>query len=141
MKILFLIIFSIAISQVHLYAQDKQDEDRIETEYKACLGNDTSVVTICNCSFKAYAKWNDQMEYYYKKLLREIPIDTAKQIAKKAQGAWLTWRDTEFGTYNCIFDKEGSMWNRVRAEERLNMMRERAQQLRAYYEVLKHNKD
>ncbi len=141
MKILFLIVFSVVVSPVHLYAQEVQAEDRIETEYKACLGNDTSVVTICNCSFKAYAKWNDQMEYYYKKLIREIPNDTAKEIGKKAQNAWLTWRDTEFGTYNCIFDKEGSKWNRVRAEGRLNMMRERAQQLKAYYEVLRQSKD
>lgn len=140
MRILFLLLLSVFFLNVRLYAQTTDEVDPIDRDYKVCMSKDTSITTVCNCAFEAYAKWNDRMELYYKKLMREVKNDTAKQIAEKAQGAWLTWRDTEFGTYNCIFDKGGTKWSRVRAEERLNMMRERAQQLKAYYDVLHNNR-
>ncbi len=135
MKTLFLLVVSIVVCQAYVYAQVAEQPDPIDKEYRACLSNDTSVTNLCNCAFKAYGKYNDQMDLYYKRLIKEIP-DTARKYAEKAQGAWMTWRDTEFGTYNCIFDKEGSQWNRVRTEGRLSMIKERAHQLKAYYEVL-----
>jgi uncharacterized protein YecT (DUF1311 family) len=141
MKVLFLLILTVIICRAHVHAQAKDAVDPIEHDYRACVGTDTSVTTICNCAFKAYGRWNDQMELYYKRLMKELENQKEKQIAEKAQNAWKTWRDTEFGEYNCIFDKNGSKWNKVRAEGRLSMMRERAHQLKAYYEVLRNSKE
>ena len=117
-------------------AQDKKEND-IDKEYLACVANDTACPNVSDCAFRAYDRWNKEMEDAYKKLLHELKKEDEKEALKQAQDAWLNYRDYTFKSYDMMFDIPGNKWCRLRHDDRIDIVRTRALQLQNYFEVLK----
>jgi len=118
------------------YAQDVK-EDRIDEEYRKCLLSDTSYANVADCSFAAFGKWDKEMNKAYNKLLDRLKKEKEKDALKQAQAAWKSYKDAEFTAYDFMFNQPGNKMSLMRAEGRIEVVRERTLQLRAYLEALK----
>ena len=112
-------------------------EDHIDEEYRQCLLRDTAYVNISDCSFKAFEQWHKEMSKAYDKLLDKLKKEKDRTAMKQAQSAWLAYKDAEFNSYDYMFNLPGNKMSLMRAEARIEVVRERTLQLRAYIEALK----
>jgi len=139
---ILLLVICIACSS-HSVAQlstendiDKK-ENTIDVEYRNCVAKDTACPNISDCAFRAYDRWNKEMEDTYKDLLHELKKEDEKEALKQSQDAWLAYRDYTFKSYDLMFDLPGNKWCRLRHDDRILIVRSRALQLKNYFEVLK----
>jgi len=133
-KAISFLVFLFAV--VHCSAQTIK-EDHIDEEYHKCLLKDTGYVTICDCAFVAYEKWEKEMNNTYDKLLKTLKKEKEKTALKQSQNAWATYKEAEFTTYNYIFNIPGNKWCSIRQDGRIDIVRSRTLQLRNYLESLK----
>ena len=133
-SILFVMLLSV-VSGISARAQTPK-EDRIDEEYHQCLLKDTSYANVSACSFAAYSKWDKEMNKTFNKFIGKLKKDKDKAAMKQSQKAWLAYRDAEFSSYNFMFDRPGNRWSVLRQEGRIEIVRERTLQLRAYLEAL-----
>lgn len=115
----------------------ERKEDNIDIEYNNCINKDTAYANICNCAFVAYDKWNKELDNAYKKLMKSLKKDADKSALKTAQSAWLSFKNAEFKAYDNIFNLPGGKWCSLRQDGRIDVIRDRALQLRSYAEALK----
>ena len=135
---LSLFILLVIASQSHgQIVKEDRKEDHIDIEYNECLAKDSTYVNLCNCAFVAFDKWNKELDVSYKKLLKNLKAEKDKNSLKQAQAAWLIFRDAEFKAYNNIFNIPGGKWCGLRQDGRIDIVRERALQLRNYAESFK----
>ena len=120
-------------------AQTRKEED-IDIDYKKCILNDSTCVTVSDCAFTAFGRWEKEMNKVYDKLLHELKKQDDKKALKAAQSAWLAYRQATFASYDMMFNIPGDKWCRLRHEDRIDIVRTRTLQLRAYYEILKKKK-
>lgn len=92
------------------------------------------------CAARAIEAWNREMNRYYKLLMGLLSPDEKTKL-KKAQVAWLGFRDHEMTfqgtTYNNL---EGSMWRVAAVYRQLEIVKQRATDLAEYYNVFSENK-
>ena len=118
-------------------AQETRREDKIDITYRECLMKDTSVATRANCGFEAYKSWEHEMNIAYNRLLKELKKDKNKTALKQAQAAWIAYKNAEFASYDIMLNLPGGKWQGIRQDYRIEVVRERALQLRSYLETLK----
>ncbi len=116
-------------------------EDQIDEDYHKCLMNDTSYAVLADCSFKAFEQWNKELNKAYGKLLEKIKKEKDREAMKQSQAAWIAYKDAEFKAYNFVFNLPGNEMSIMREEGRIEVVRERTLQLRAYIEALKTDKE
>jgi uncharacterized protein YecT (DUF1311 family) len=116
-------------------------EDQIDEEYHKCLMNDTSYAVLADCSFKAFEQWDKELNKAYGKLLEKIKKEKDREAMKESQAAWIAYKDAEFKAYNFVFNLPGNEMSIMREEGRIEVVRERTLQLRAYIEALKIEKE
>ena len=112
-------------------------QEAIDDAYEKCLAADTSCANIGDCAFIAYGKWEKEMNDTYKKLLKALKKEKDKAALKQSQAAWVAYRDATFKSYDMMFNRPGGKWCRLRHDDRIDMVRARAIQLRNYMESLK----
>ncbi len=114
-----------------------QDTNQIDVRLKACLDSSQNYTTVGmnHCIYCAEMAWDAEMNRYYK-LLQEVLSTQAKIQLKTSQINWLSFRDSEFKTINIIYDLQGTMWSNVRADARMELIKQRALVLKEYYDTL-----
>jgi len=132
----FLFLFFTTFIALSVSAQDRKQDD-IDIEYNKCVVKDSACPNVSDCAFRAYAAWEKQMKDEYDRLLRELKKEDDKLALKQAQEAWLAYRDATFTSYDFMFDIPGNKWCLQRHEDRIGLVRDRALQLRSYYELLR----
>lgn len=115
-------------------------QEAIDIEYQKCVAKDTTCGNVGNCAFIVYGKWEKQMTAIYEKLLRALKKDDEKTALRKAQAAWLAYKEATFVSYDFMFNLPGDKWCRLRHEARIDVVRQRTLELRDYYEYLKKRK-
>jgi uncharacterized protein YecT (DUF1311 family) len=129
-RILFFIIVLIPVS---LYSQDNNP---IDNELSECMDKDPSTMGVLECIDIAYQKWDDELNTYYKKLL-EILDEEGKTFLKDAQRKWIEFRDLEFKNIQSIYSfKEGTMYLPMQAFDKMDIVKNRARELKDYFELL-----
>ena len=138
MKIkLLLFFFTIIFCTKFIKAQTKGY--KIDSTLGKCIAKDPSDAGMINCLQKAETDWDKELNKYYKLLL--IKLDTSQQKkCRDAQRQWLMYKDKEVKFFSDIFSKkDGSMWNLLIADKRMQIIRQRAVELIGYYETLTQN--
>ncbi len=120
------------------FAQTEKQET-IDLEYRACLAKDSSSANIDQCAFTAYAKWDREMDKAYKKLLNALSKPEDKAAVKQSQTAWIGYKNAEFKSYDCMFNRPGNQWCLLRQNSRIGMVRPRTVLLNNYLDVMKQN--
>jgi uncharacterized protein YecT (DUF1311 family) len=121
------------VGGVFLSAQEKE----IEFQLKKCLDKDYSTAGQLNCTYAATKSWDLQMNKYYNLTLKKLPKAQQSKFIS-AQKAWLKFRDAEFALIDdyYYYVKEGTMYQVIGANEKSNIVKDRAKQLKVYYDVL-----
>lgn len=133
--------FIVLFISVNCPAQTNEGEEQIDREYKTCMGNDTSASTVSNCAYIAYDKWQNEMDRYYNRIVKGLRKPADKAIFKQSQQAWSAFRDAEFASYNHMFNIPGSKWYIIRLTSRIDVLRQRALQLKKYYEIIDNDRE
>lgn len=128
-KILFIIAI-LTVFALPLFAKDI-DIDKYE---EACCAKNSTTAGMLQCTINANIMWNKELNKYYNLLMHKLS-PTEKQDLKSAQLAWLNFRDKEYKNIDNVYNKiQGSMYINISAGSKRNIVKQRAWQLKDYYE-------
>lgn len=142
MQRFFLLLILQLFCVILLQAQTNKKLSFIDQNLQACLDSSENYSTAgqIQCAARAIEAWNREMNRYYKLLMGLLSPDEKTKL-KKAQVAWLGFRDHEMTfqgtTYNNL---EGSMWRVAAVYRQLEIVKQRATDLAEYYNVFSENK-
>ena len=113
----------------------EQAQHPIDKALEACIDKNGSTAGMVECTDRAYAAWDKELNKNYGELMR-----TAKPKQKEAlrlvQLEWLKYRDLEFRLIDSIYDPlEGTMYIPMRLDSRMEVIRKRALELKGYRDL------
>lgn len=80
---------------------------------------------------EAQTKWDSELNKVYKVLMTKLK-QNQKDVLKESQKAWLKHRDEEFKFITTSFNRDGSMWQAVVSELKMNVVKSRTLVLKEY---------
>lgn len=118
------------------YAQEPSKHP-IDKALEACLDKNSSTAGMVDCIGKAYDKWDKELNRVYAELMKRLSPDARAKL-KEAQLQWLKFRDSEFKLQEGIYSKlEGTMYIPMSADSRMQVVKNRALELKSYLDLLK----
>ncbi|MGV8057299.1 MAG: lysozyme inhibitor LprI family protein [Smithellaceae bacterium] len=127
-----LFIMSASIST----AQGNKSDHPIDKWFEKCVAQDDSTAGMRECYSKAYDLWDKELNKAYIKLMNKAHTE-GKKALKSAQQSWIRYRDSEFKLNNQIVGtRDGTMWLLVGDKDRMQIIKERALELRRYADIL-----
>ncbi len=121
------------------FGQDSQtDKHPIDIKVEDCLaiGSNQTTVGMIACIQIAMEEWDAELNKYYKLLMNNLDINEQDKL-RDAQRQWLAFRDKEFEFIGTRYGKmEGTMFNIIEADSRNNIVKQRALELKSYYDIL-----
>lgn len=133
-----LILFFALFSIVSLSQNKQKSENLIDkTESKCITRKDISNAEMCSCTIQARESWDKELNKYYGLLKNKLPKE-AFEILKESQKQWITYRDKEYlFIYSFYYEvKKGTMWYAVAENKKKTIVKERAAELKKYYEMI-----
>lgn len=131
-----LLATAIVLAAAGARAEEKEPPHPIEVAYSVCIDKDPSTAGMVACADVAEKAWDGELNAAYRQLVGALagkPLEALKQ----AQRAWLAHRDKEHALQEAIHEQlQGTMWGPVMADQRVTLVKSRAQQLRAYKSFL-----
>jgi len=126
MKILFagaLLLIAATASGAERLRQD------LDTQLERCQQQAVSTLENLQCYEAANTAWDSELNNQYKQLLAgQSPA--AQAALKKAQRAWIGYRDSYFQGINHFYQQpQGTVWGPVAVESKLNVVRDKARDL------------
>lgn len=117
-------------------AWEGDDIHAIDMALSECMARDSSTAGSVACLDTAYKAWDAELNRVYQELGNRAGAER-KESLKKAQLAWIKYRDTEFEWIITLYAKEtGTMYTVMAASDRVEVVRRRALELSAYLGVL-----
>jgi len=121
---------------VTIYSQ-QTPQHPIDKALEACLDKDSTTAGMVDCIGKAYDKWDKELNRVYAELMKRLSPDARTKL-KEAQVQWLKFRDAEFQMQGGIYSKlEGTMYIPMSADSRMQVVKNRALELKSYLDLLK----
>lgn len=120
-------------SVLPLFTQDKHSIDKLEEE---CINKDSTTAGMANCTYEAQKQWDAEMNRYYKLLMAALDKNGQDKL-RESQRAWIKFRDAEFESIENMYPRDATVFINIRAADKMSIVKERALQLKSYYEVLK----
>ena len=132
---LLLPIFLFFIVSVGLAQRDQHPIDRRHDACHNVISNQ-STYGMMECESIAREEWDAEMNIYYTLLLDSLS-DESGALLEQAQKAWLEYAKKEYSFSSAFYytDMEGTMWYVANARRQLNIVRERALELKMYFET------
>lgn len=128
--------FSILLLSIFVNAQEKH---QIDIELEKCLSIDSNQTTVgmSNCVYDAEIKWDKELNKYYKLLMDTLNRES-RQSLQLSQRQWIEYRDKEFEFIYSFYlsEMQGTMWENVASNQRMEFVKHRALELKQYYENL-----
>jgi uncharacterized protein YecT (DUF1311 family) len=116
-------------------AQDEQKPDPIDKQLEACMAKDGSTAGSVACTDKASSAWDTELNKAYTALMAKMNAE-GKLSLKTAQLSWIKYRDTEFKLLDAMHSRlQGSMYIPMEAATKMDVVKQRAVQLRNYLEL------
>jgi len=137
-RILVVILVIVSMFTLPLFAQDKHPIDKLEEE---CIEKDSTTAGMNNCAMEACKQWDVELNKYYELLLGILSIEEKQQL-KVAQVAWLKYRDLETKfRMDTFLNNQGTMYSNMAMSEKLDIIKQRALELKSLYGTLKSAKE
>jgi len=106
----------------------------IDIELQKCLDSKENYTTqgMTECIVKAADSWDKELNKNYKILLGFL-TEEQKEKLKESQRQWIKYRDNELEFSRSFYTQmQGTMWIPVAAQTRLNLTKQRAEELSDY---------
>jgi uncharacterized protein YecT (DUF1311 family) len=121
------------------FGQERETEKHpIDIKVEECLSIDSNQSTfgMIDCIRTAMEEWDVELNKYYKLHMNTLDTDEQEKL-RDSQRQWLVYRDKEFEFIETMYrNMEGTMWKIVEADNRNNIVRQRALELTSYYDTL-----
>ncbi len=132
--ILFVCVF-LGIFQIH--KSFGADDFPIDIKEAKCMEKDYTTSGMANCTYAALSEWEKEV-VKYNKLLVSLLNDKDRKIANDAQSKWVIFKDAEFKNASAVYGNlKGTMYINVLANVQAGIVKQRALDLRNYYELLR----
>lgn len=118
------------VSALPLFAQEKHSIDKFE---EVCISKNSTTAGMANCAYEARKKWDAEMNKYYKLLMAALDKKGQNEL-RESQLAWIKFRDAEFKSIENMYNQMATMYIPVRSGDRMDIVKQRALQLKSYYE-------
>src|SRR6266478_10081565 len=133
---LFLALISVLLFAAISCAQE-QTQHPIDKALQACIDKNGSTAGMVECTDKAYAAWDKELNKNYGELMRTLKPQQ-KEALRLAQLEWIKYRDLEFKSIDSIYDTlQGTMYIPMRISAHLEVIKKRALELSNYLELIK----
>lgn len=133
-------VFSAVLSPILIMpaiaAESENEKHEIDIFVDKAMDKDPSTAGMIKAMDEGEKLWDAELNKYYK-LLSEKLDKESKAALKKAQLAWITFRDAEFAMIADIYSKqEGTMYRVIAVSLRMEVVKRRALDLKNLYQEL-----
>jgi len=108
----------------------------IDKALDACIDKNGSTAGMVECTDKAYAAWDKELNKNYVELMRALR-PKQKEALRLAQLEWIKYRDLEFKSIDSIYDTmQGTMYIPMRIAAHMEVIKKRAVELKNYLDLV-----
>jgi len=119
-----------------LSTAQEQPQHPIDKALDACIDKNGSTAGMVECTDKAYAAWDKELNKNYGELMRALN-PKQKEALRLAQLEWIKYRDLEFKSIDSIYDTlEGTMYIPMRISAHLEVIKKRALELKDLLDLI-----
>ena len=132
------LIFAIAAIFLLPTISQAQEEAKhpIDKTLEACIDKNGSTAGMVQCTDKAYADWDKELNKNYAELMRQLK-PAQKESLRLSQLEWIKYRDLEFKFIDSVYDRlEGTMYIPMRIDSRMEVVRKRALELKSFLDLV-----
>jgi len=131
---LFLAVVFVLLFATVTTAQE-QSQHPIDKALEACIDKNGSTAGMVECTDKAYAAWDKELNKNYGELLRTLK-PAQRETLKAAELEWIKYRDLEFKFIESIYDTmQGTMYIPMRIDARMEVIKKRALELKGFLDL------
>ena len=132
---LFIALLSVFLCATFSVAQE-QIQHPINKALEACIEKNGSTAGMVECTDKAYAAWDKELNKNYGALMSALK-PKQKEALRIAQLNWIRYRDLQFKFIDSVFDTlDGTMYIPMRISSRMQVIRKRALELKDYLNLV-----
>ena len=129
-KLFFALASVLLLATVSIAQEETQHP--IDKALEACVDKNSSTAGMVECTDKAYAAWDKELNKNYGELMRALK-PKQKEALRLAQLEWIKYRDLEFKLIDSIFDTmDGTMYIPMRISARMDVIKKRALELKDF---------
>ena len=107
----------------------------IDKKFDNCIANHYSTEALSICAYDALNSWFKEIDKYLI-LLKEVVSKEDFQKIELGQKEWKIFQKIEFETYEIILNKQGTMFQNVAVGNKMNLVKERALNLKSLYDTM-----
>jgi uncharacterized protein YecT (DUF1311 family) len=108
----------------------------IDKALEACIDKNGSTAGMVECTDKAYAAWDKELNKKYGDLMRALK-PAQREALRLAQLEWLKYRDLDFKLVDSVYDSmQGTMYIPMRIDARMEIVKKRTLELKGYLELI-----
>jgi uncharacterized protein YecT (DUF1311 family) len=108
----------------------------IDKALEACIDKNGSTAGMVECTDKAYAAWDKELNKNYGELMRALK-PSQKETLRLAQLEWIKYRDLDFKLIDSLYDTmQGTMYIPMRIDARMELVKKRAQELKGFLDLI-----
>jgi uncharacterized protein YecT (DUF1311 family) len=131
----FLAMASILFVATLSIAQE-QTQHPIDKALEACINKNGSTAGMVECTDKAYAAWDKELNKNYTELMRTLK-PTQKEALKSAELEWIKYRDLDFKLIDSLYDTmQGTMYIPMRIDAHMEVIKKRALELKGFLDLV-----
>ena len=132
---LILALVSVLLLGTVSIAQE-QTRHPIDKALEACIDKNGSTAGMVECTDKAYAAWDKELNKNYSELMRTLK-PKQKEALRLAELEWIKYRDLDFRLIASIYDTmDGTMYIPMRIDAHMEVIKKRALQLKGFLDLI-----
>jgi len=132
---LILALVSVLLLGTVSIAQE-QTQHPIDKALEACIDKNGSTAGMVECTDKAYAAWDKELNKNYSELMRTLK-PKQKEALRLAELEWIKYRDLDFRLIASIYDTmDGTMYIPMRIDAHMEVIKKRALQLKGFLDLI-----
>lgn len=113
----------------------------IDKALDACIEKNGSTAGMVECTDKAYAAWDKELNKNYGELMRALK-PAQKEVLRAAQLEWIKYRDMDFKFIDSVYDTmQGTMYIPMRIDARMEVVKKRAQELKGFLDLVQEGEE
>jgi uncharacterized protein YecT (DUF1311 family) len=134
--VLILVLTSLTYPLATASGSVQEPQHPIDKALEACIDKNGSTAGMVECTDKAYAAWDKELNKNYGELMRALK-PSQKEALKLAQLEWIKYRDLDFKLIDSLYDTmQGTMYIPMRIDARMEVVKKRALELKGYLELI-----
>ena len=134
--ILMLTCLAYPLANASRAVAQEQAQHPIDKALEACIDKNGSTAGMVQCTDKAYAAWDKELNQNYGELMRTLK-PSQKEALRLAQLEWIKYRDLDFKLIDALYDTmQGTMYIPMRIDARMEVVKKRALELKGFLDLV-----